>query len=109
MILDDPVMHHRQSLGHMRVSVMLDRLAMGCPARMRNADMAMGGRSIQCAFKFGYLACCPDPFDAVAAGQYSHTRRIVSAVLKPAKAFNQDGSDIASGNCANYSAHADSS
>ena len=39
-ILDDAVVHDGHALGRMRVRVALARLAVGCPARMADADIA---------------------------------------------------------------------
>ena len=55
-ILDDAVMHDRDEIGHMRMRVGFDRLAVGRPARVADAGLAVERRSFEKFLEIAQLA-----------------------------------------------------
>ncbi len=104
VILDDAVMHDREAvLADVRVGIAFGRNAVGGPARVRNAQVAVNLGSI------GHLCQRRDTSDAAqaveAAIDYCNAGGIVAAIFELAQAFEQDGNDVTPRDCAYDSAH----
>src|SRR5690606_20492619 len=84
---------------------MFSGLAVGCPAGVGYAQMAVYGRSFQGIFQLDYLADCAGSFDAIAGGKDGDASGVIAAVFEAAQTFYEDGSDVAFGDGAYYSAH----
>src|SRR5690554_6927892 len=84
---------------------MFSGLAVGCPAGVGYAQMAVYGRSFQGIFQLDYLADCAGSFDAIAGGKDGDASGVIAAVFKAAQAFYEDRGDVAFGDGAYYSAH----
>src|SRR5690606_5204594 len=105
MVFDEAVVAYGQALCDVGVRVMFSGLAVGCPAGVGYAQMAVYGRSFQGIFQLDYLADCAGSFDAIAGGQDGDASGVIAAVFEAAQAFYEDGGDVAFGDGAYYSAH----
>src|SRR5690606_2109410 len=70
VVFDDAVVDYGQPLGHMGVGVVFGRFAVGGPAGVGDAQVAVDGFLFQGVFQFDDLAHGAGTFDAVAVGQY---------------------------------------
>src|SRR5690606_1626622 len=105
VVFDDAVVDYGQPLGHMGVRVVFGGFAVGGPAGVGYAQVAVNGRSFQGIFQLDDLADCAGPFDAVAGGQDGDAGGVIAAVFETAQTFYEDGGDVAFGDGAYYSAH----
>ena len=80
-ILDNPVMHHRDAGAGMGVRVVFGRAAMGGPAGMADADMALQGVVVQPRRQIFQLALRPHPLQ-MAIFQRRNARRIIAAIFE---------------------------
>jgi hypothetical protein len=97
VVLDDAVVDDRDAvLGDVRMRVALGRHAVGGPARVRDAEIAVRRDwSIQRFLQHAHLADGAHALQVFGAVQDGHAGRVVAAILKPAQAVHQDGDDIA--------------
>src|SRR5690606_30424547 len=105
VVFDDAVMDDGQAFREMGVCVAFGGFAVGGPAGVGDAQVAVDGFLFQGVFQFDDLAHGAGAFDAVAGGQYGDAGRVVAAVFQAAEAFDEDGGDVAFGDGAYYSAH----
>src|SRR5690554_3102125 len=89
----------------MRMGVALGGFAVGGPAGVSDAQMAVDWVGFKGVFQFDDLADCAGAFYAVARGEDGDAGGVVAAVFEAAQAFNEDGGDVAFGDGADDSAH----
>ena len=108
VIFDDSVVNDRKAiLADVRMGVTLGRNAVRSLARMRDAKVAVNPGLIR---HLGERSHAPDTAQAMQpVVDYCDPRGVVAAILELAQAFEQDGNDITLSDCANDSAHKDSS
>src|SRR5690606_36165812 len=105
VVFDDAVVDYGQPLGQVRMGVVFGGFAVGGPAGVGYAQVAVNGCSFQGIFQLDDLADCAGAFDAVAGGQDGDAGGVIAAVFEAAQAFYEDGGDVAFGDGAYYSAH----
>ena len=103
-ILDDAVMHHRHQLGHMRVGIGFDRLAMGGPAGMADAGVAHQRLALEAVFEITQLAFGAPPRQ-VAVLDSGDARGIVAAIFEALQRVDQLFGDRPFAEDANDAAH----
>ena len=87
-ILDDAVMHHRHQLGHMRVGIGFDRLAVGRPAGMADAGVTQQRLTLEPFLEIAQLAFGAPPAEmAVLDG--GDARGIVAAIFQTLQRVDQ--------------------
>jgi len=106
VVLDDAVVHHRHPLAaHVRMGIALGGDAVGGPAGVGDAQLAMDGIGIEALLQRGHLAHGTDalqPSRFVADGDAC---RVVAAVFQAAQPFHQYRGDVPAANGANDSTH----
>src|SRR5690606_29548376 len=105
VVFDDAVVDYGQPFGHMGVGVVFGRFAVGGPAGVGDAQVAVDGFFLQGIFQLDDLADGAGAFDAVAGGQDGDAGGVIAAVFEATQAFYEDGGDVAFGDGAYYSAH----
>ncbi len=96
-------------------SAMRSRLKCGCallhggravrgPARVRDAGEAFEMRLVHLARQLGHAAHAARALEA-AVGMHRDAARVVAAIFEPLQALNEDGGDVARGDCADDSTH----
>ena len=105
-ILDDAVVNHGDAFGRMRMRVVLGRLAVGGPAGMADAAMALQRRFLELGFEifqfaFGAAAIEPVAFQRGDAGG------IVTAIFKALERIHQPLRGRSASQNADNPAHAD--
>jgi hypothetical protein len=107
VVLDDAVVDDRDAVPRdVRVRVALARHAVGRPAGVGDAQLAVRGALVQRVLENPHLADGAQALDRAAAVQYRHARGVIAAVLEAAQALDQDGHDVALGDGSDDSAHA---
>ena len=103
-VLDDAVMHHRHQLGHMRVGIGFDRLAVGRPAGMADAGVAHQRLALEPLLEIAQFAFGAPPAEmAVLDG--GDAGRIVAAIFQPLQRVDQLFSNRSFAEDANDAAH----
>ena len=107
-VFDDTVVHHRDAAGlaDMGVGVQVGRLAVGGPAGVAEADMAMDvlpvvdhvPQHLQAALGLGDLQTLLRVVD-------SDTGGVIAPVFQPGKTVQQDGRDLFSSDKTNNTTH----
>ena len=103
-VLDDAVMHHRHQLGHMRMGIGLDRLAMRGPAGMADAGVAHQRLALQALFEIAQLAFGAPPRQ-VAVLEGGDAGGIVAAIFQALQRVDQLFGDRSLAEDANDPAH----
>ena len=80
-ILDNAVMHDRDVVGHMRMSVRLARLAVRGPTRMADAGVAHERLDLEQLLEIDELPLRPAPFEP-AALERGHAGEVVAAIFE---------------------------
>ncbi len=93
IILDNAVMNDGYAVGDVGVGVFLDRAAMGCPARMADADAAAEGLFFKFFGKVDKLAFCAAALQ-LAALQRGDARAVIAAVFKAFQPLDQKRRDV---------------
>ena len=107
VVLDDAVVDDRDAvLGDVRVGVALARHAVRGPARVRDAEAAVGRVGVERVLELAHLADGAQALDLAGAVQHGDARRVVAAVLQPAQSLDQDRDDVPVSNGSDDSAHA---
>ncbi len=107
VILDDAVVDDRDAVARdVRVRIALVRHAMGCPARVGDAEMTGGRCGGQRLGELRDLADGTQPRDRGAAIQHRDAGRVVAAIFEALQALDQDRDDVTSGDRSDDSAHA---
>ena len=104
-ILDDAVMNHGDILGCVGMGVVFGRLAMGSPAGMTDAGMALERRILQSRFEIFELAFGAAAIEAIAF-QRGDARRIIAAIFEALERINQLFGDRSAPENADDAAHA---
>ncbi len=103
-VLDDAVMHHRHLLGHVRMRIGLDRLAVGGPAGMADAGVAVERGGFEALLKIAQLAFgAPPPEMAILDG--GNAGGVVAAIFEALERIDQLLGDRAFAENANDAAH----
>ena len=107
-ILDDAVVHDGVAAGAvaMGMGVAVARLAMGCPARMGDAERALEFLRLQGVELTHAALALGDPQLALAADR--DAGRVVAAIFEPVQALEQDGGSLTLADIADNSAHGSS-
>lgn len=92
VILDDFVMHNRDTAGYMPMRVALARRAMGGPARVGDADRRANTRSR--SFKVKDTTHRAHAFDALRT-EHGETGRVVPSIFEFFQPCDEDGDDVA--------------
>ena len=106
VILDDAVVDDSQTVGTMRVGVLLTGLAVGCPAGMGNAQVARERVCFHGIAECGNFTHFPSALDTVVATDDGHTGRIISPVFQTAQTLKKDTLNVPFRNRAYNSTHA---
>ena len=104
-ILDDAVVDHGDAIGGVRMRVVLGRLAVGGPAGVPDADMAVERFGIEALFQVFQLALGAAAREAVAF-QRGDACGIVAAIFKPLEQIDQLLRDRSTSQNADNAAHA---
>ena len=107
VVFDDAVVDDDEGAGAVavRVGVFFGGAAVGCPARVTDAEGAVDGGVADDGFEVAELAGGAAEFEAFGAPSYGDAGRVVTAVLEAAKTFNNDGDDRLRTNVSNDSTH----
>jgi hypothetical protein len=106
MVFDDAVVHHRHLLAaHVRVGVALGRHAVGGPAGMGDAQVAVDGGFFHQLPQHGHLAHRADAADMAVGLAHRQARRVIAAIFQALQALDQDGNDVALGDGADDATH----
>ena len=91
------------AVAEVRVGVMHGRNAVGGPAGVGNAGAAFHMLGADLLLQFGHARCAARPLQAV--GINRHAAGVITPILQPLQALNQDGNNISAGNRCNDAAH----
>src|SRR5690606_37565651 len=105
VVFNDAVVDDGQPLGEVWVGVTLGGFAMGGPAGVGDAQVALDGFCGQGVFQLYDLANGAGTLDALAGDQDSDSGGVVATVFETTQAFYEYGRDVAFGDGADYSAH----
>ena len=103
-VLDDPVVHHRDRPGHVRVSVDVARLTMRRPPGVANSRATLEPRR-QVAAKVSDPALGLVNAQVTGARHNREPGRVVPAVLQPGQPLQQDGHTVPAPHMRNDPAH----
>src|SRR6185437_6330041 len=110
MVLDDAVMNDRESVARdVRMGIALARHAVGRPARVRDAELAVRRIVIERVLQRLHLADGAQALELVMAVDHGDPSRVVAAIFEPAQALHQNGNYVALGNRSDDSTHLGSS
>ena len=104
VILDDAVVHHHHGARPVRVCVLFARPAVRGPPGVADADLAGHGLAVERSLQVAQLAFRPTHIDFALINQ-GDSGGVVTAVLEPAKAVEQQGAAITGSNVSNDAAH----
>ena len=108
VVLDDAVVDDRHAVaGDVRMGVAFARHAVGRPARVRDADVAVRRALVERVAQPLHLADGAQTPHLLAAVQHRHAGRVVTAVLQALQALDQDRDDVPVSNRAYDAAHGD--
>ena len=105
-VLDDAVLHDHQLAGeiHVRMRVALARLAVGCPARVADADVALDRRLRQPRRQVAQLADIAPDSDLPILDD-GDPCRVIPAIFQPPQAVHDDLGGVARPDVADNSTH----
>ena len=107
VVLDDAVMDDREAvIRHVRVGVAFARDTMGRPARVGDAQAALGRGLVDGVLEDPDLAHRAHALEVAGGVQHGDARGIVAAVFEPAQALHENGNDVALGDGSDNATHA---
>ena len=106
VVLDDAVLHHRQTARAIEVGVgvALLRLAVGGPAGMADAALARGSLGLKAGSEIDKFALCLEAMEASPINR-GNTGGVVAAIFQLAQTLQQLGSRLPRSNQGNNAAH----
>ena len=105
VILDDAVVDDSQTVGTMRVGVLLTGLAVGCPAGMGDAQLARERLPGKPLFKLGDLAGGAGTIHRSGSIQRGDAGRVITAIFQPPQPLQQNRGQVTRGDATYNSAH----
>ena len=103
-VLDDPVMHHGQLVGRVRMGVALGRSAVGRPAGVPDPHAALKRLLDQPSLEIAKLTLGAPPGE-MPVFQRRNASRIIAAILKPLQRIYDKRCDRTGSEYSNNSAH----
>ncbi len=106
VVLDDAVVDDGEAVVRdVRMRVALGRHAVRRPARVRDAELAVGRIRVDRVLQHLHLADGAQALEFGGAVQYGDAGGVVAAVFEPAQSLHQDGDDVALSDRSDDSAH----
>ncbi len=108
VVLDDAVVHDGDAVARdVRVGIALARHAVGRPAGVRDAELAVHRALVERVAQFLHLADGAQPAHLLATVQHGDAGGVVAAVLEALQPLDQDGDDVAVSDRTDDAAHGD--